>query len=522
MSKFNTRDLRSMGIAPITTGEVPDGTTFEGGAGYSRDAKSDLFLLGVSNFVGEDNFYEPKAVRDARYRDLVRQVTLSDPEWVARFLAWLRNEGNMRSASLVGAAEFAKVRLDNKLNGLSRQVISSVIQRADEPGEMLAYWTSNYGRAIPKPVKRGVADALSRVVSEYSFHKYNRDGGFQIADALELTHPVPKAVWQNELFAYAVNKRHGLPAPVDEAMPLTYNRELFLRNVEVDPSVLLNQTMVRDAGLTWENVLSLGGDKLPKNQLWESVIPSMGYMALLRNLRNFDQAGITKATKDSIAHKLMDPEQVAKSRQLPFRFLSAYKEVSDNAQWGYALEMALDLSLKNIPEFKGLTLILVDTSGSMDHGLSAKSKMTRMEVGALFGSALAQSSDARLFGFADRLFSHVVYPHNSVLSTTKSFMARSGEVGWGTEIWESINVAIQRSGKPKRVIIVTDEQSADSADMYGFPADVPLYFFNLGGYGKSTVPSAGKNLRFNFGGLTDHMFKMIPLIEQGQKGDWPF
>lgn len=512
-----------MGVAPITTSETPDGTTHEGGAGYSRDVKSDLFLLGVSNFVGENTFYEKAGTRDSRFKALVREATLSDPEWVARFLAWLRNEANMRSASLVGAAEFLRARQENKLSGLSRQVISSVIQRADEPGEMLAYWAGNYGRNFPQPLKRGVADACTRVISEYTFHKYNKDtASFRIADVLDLVHPTPKDVRQNELFAYAVAKRHGLPTNIDETLPITHNREEFLKNVQIDPSVLLNQTMVRDAGLTHENVLSLGGDKVEKRLLWESVIPNMGYMALLRNLRNFDQAGIRQDTKLAIGERLRDPEQVAKSRQLPFRFLSAYKEVGDSAFWSFFLEQALDLSLKNIPEFKGKTFILVDTSGSMEAKVSAKSKISMMEVGALFGAALAQSKDAVLMGFANRLFTHEVYPGNSVLSTTKSFIDRAGEVGWGTEIWGNVHKAISLYGTPARVIVVTDEQSADSADQYGFPANVPLYFFNLGGYGKSTVPAAGRKQRYNFGGLTDHTFQLIPLLERGASGDWPF
>ena len=40
---------------------------------------------------------------------------------------------------------------------------SSVLQRADEPGELLAYWLAAHGRAVPKPVKRGVADAAVRL-----------------------------------------------------------------------------------------------------------------------------------------------------------------------------------------------------------------------------------------------------------------------------------------------------------------------------------------------------------------------
>lgn len=42
-------------------------------------------------------------------------------------------------------------------------MIASVLRRPDEPGELLAYWTATYGRAVPKPVKRGIADAVRRI-----------------------------------------------------------------------------------------------------------------------------------------------------------------------------------------------------------------------------------------------------------------------------------------------------------------------------------------------------------------------
>ncbi|MGW7465173.1 alpha/beta fold hydrolase [Streptomyces xantholiticus] len=47
-------------------------------------------------------------------------------------------------------------------------VIATVLQRADEPGELLGYWTARYGRRIPKPVKRGIADAVQRLYDERS------------------------------------------------------------------------------------------------------------------------------------------------------------------------------------------------------------------------------------------------------------------------------------------------------------------------------------------------------------------
>ena len=92
----------------------------------------------------------------------MRELAVTDPEWTAGLLGWLRGEGNLRTASIVGAAEYVRARLDaGATDGPSnRQVIASVLQRPDEPGELLAYWTATYGRNVPKPVKRGVADAV--------------------------------------------------------------------------------------------------------------------------------------------------------------------------------------------------------------------------------------------------------------------------------------------------------------------------------------------------------------------------
>jgi hypothetical protein len=57
-------------------------------------------------------------------------------------------------------------RLAAGLEGGNRRLVGSVLRRADEPGEMLAYWTSRYGRAVPKPVKRGIADTVARLYDE--------------------------------------------------------------------------------------------------------------------------------------------------------------------------------------------------------------------------------------------------------------------------------------------------------------------------------------------------------------------
>ena len=58
----------------------------------------------------------------------------------------------------------------------------------------------------------------------------------------------------------------------------------------------------------------------------------MGYLALLRNLRNFDEAGVpTRWPRGSRGGS--DPAQVARSRLLPMRFLSAYR-AAPSLRWG--------------------------------------------------------------------------------------------------------------------------------------------------------------------------------------------
>jgi hypothetical protein len=129
--------------------------------------------------VGEQTFYEPASNRDTRFAELVHTVAVHDAAWMLGFLTWLRGEANMRSASLVGAAEAVKARLEAAKQGevpngaRNRQLVDAVLQRADEPGELLAYWTSRYGRAIPKPVKRGVGDAVRRLYTEFNLLKYD-------------------------------------------------------------------------------------------------------------------------------------------------------------------------------------------------------------------------------------------------------------------------------------------------------------------------------------------------------------
>ncbi|MER6420170.1 TROVE domain-containing protein [Streptomyces sp. NPDC001137] len=524
MARFNTKAARAQPTSRVTsTGRVL--RSYEGGRGRERDARSELFLLAIANFVSQRTFYESGADRDDRFARLVRRLAVEDPTWTAGLLGWLRGEGNIRSAALVGAAEYVKARLDaGATDGPSnRQVIASVLQRPDEPGELLAYWTATYGRSVPKPVKRGIADAVRRLYSGKSLLKYDTASkGYRFGDILNLVHaaPDPDKPWQGELFQYALDRRHN----PDTAVPPTSNRVLTAHRDLMAVPVAERRAVVTSrrgaerlaaAGMTWEALAGWLQGPMDK-AAWEAVIPSMGVMALVRNLRNFDQAGVSDKVAAQVAARISDPAEVARSRQFPFRYLAAYQH-APSLRWSYPLEQALGHSLANVPALPGRTLVLVDRSGSMWAPLSDRSELNRADAAAIFGTALAlraQDADLVEFGTTSRRLSFD--EGESVLK----ILGRFGDLG-GTDTTSAIRAHYRGQD---RVLIVTDEQytySRHGDPTEQVPANVPVYTWNLAGYRVGHGPS-GKGNRHTFGGLSDAAFRMVPLLESARDADWPW
>jgi hypothetical protein len=245
----------------------------------------------------------------------------------------------------------------------------------------------------------------------------------------------------------------------------------------------------------------------------------MGYMALLRNLRNFDEAGIDNDLQMHVKGILADPDEVKRSRQFPFRFYSAFKATSGN-HWARALGVGLQHSLANVPSLDGGSLILADMSGSMwPWGGSERGKTFPYEQAALFSSALAlRAENPTLVQYGTGSSRIKVDRSKGVLD----HMAKFTSMG-GTATMQAVRDHF-RAGEHKRVIIVTDEQAA--YDRLGgtidslLPEDVFVYTWNVAGY-RAAHGESGPT-RHSFGGLTDQSWGLIPQIELGATQDWPW
>lgn len=550
MAKFNIKDNRTaQSKGPIKTAVVSSGTTGNGAPGFAYDEKSELFLLATNSMFGASKFYETAKAGDDRFVRLVRNVTLADPAWMLNFLTWLRSTGNMRTSAVVGSVEAALIArtlptVKGQEQGWARKLAKAGIGRADEVGEAVAYFFSarpNF--QIPKPLKRGLADAMVKHFNEYTAMKYgsaNSGKEFTPDRLINLLHPAASAPWQSDLFKYLVARRYGEVEIPASLLTLATRKELMDLPVSERRALLSHPQvpqMFKAAGMTWEALAGWIQGPMDK-QAWEAIIPNMGYMALLRNLRNFDEAGVSQQVAGQVATRLGDWAQVEKSKQFPFRFVAAHR-ATNNLRWASALASALEASVRNIPALPGRTLVLVDTSGSMDVPFSEHGEMKRWDAAALFGIALGKAAEHVKGCEVDVVsFSSPGYSYNSrgASASDKPFQLAKGadllsEMGrWqsgGFNIGQGTDTrgAIQRNYRNHdRVILLTDEQanshSYGSVEVGIVPNNRHMFTFNLAGYRYGHAPTGP--YRHAFGGLTDACFPLMDMVERAHSGRWPW
>lgn len=484
-------------------------TNHEGAPAYTLGNELELYSLVCTSLLA-DKFYTGKEKDLDRLLKLVRSCR---PEFVAKLGVYAREEMHLRSIPMVLAVELARATKGNGSGSLVRRMVSRVVQRCDEITEILSYYTvANQDPLKKKPlakianqVKLGLADSFAKF-DEYQMGKYKQeDKAITLRDALFVCHPKPANPEQEALYKKLADKTLETP-------------------------------------FTWETELSAKGNK---PEVWDALVASkkMGYMATLRNLRNMLNAGVADATIDSVCAYLASESAVLKSKQLPFRFFSAYRELIGEKTKNLdrrvteALETAALISAKNINGFdpKDRVLIACDTSGSMGPPISEKSSVARYEVGLVLGSYLFSVVNKCQAGIFGEEWLPVNLPTSQILANTKRLSGFMGKVGHATNGWKVLDWAIKNGQKFNRVVFFTDCQWWDTeADFYASrlvpgghaPAklwaqykqivpDASAYFVDLAGYGNTPI-KAGKNDVWFVAGWNERMFEAIKAIEQGR------
>lgn len=457
----------------------------EGSPAYEPTAYNKLYLQCASALFGEPKFYgdnTPEIINN------IKSMFQTDPEFVLKLAIFCKKELNLRTMPIVMLVEACNATSLKGNSTILRQAGQQIITRADGLTELLSYHLHAYGKPIPKSIKLILADGLNSF-DEYELGKYKKTkSNVKLKDVLFLSHPKPKNAKQQELFNAIATDTLTIP-------------------------------------FTWETFISKNGSS---KESWSAVVPKMGIMAKLRNLRNFLDNDVDPKfyltdfnTKDIIL----------KSKQFPFRFYSAHKMLRNNNNLNTtkvldALETAIEYSIENIPKIPGKTLIAADNSGSMSSTVSGKSKLELREIANLMASFSNKVFDESIVSSFGEDFKIINLSKRNVLSNVDLITQLS--VGYATNGWKVARHLLDNKIFVDRVIIFTDMQLWDNTDCYcdsttlrtawstykkEVNSNAKLYLVDLAGYGTIQFPEHTTNI-VNIGGWSENIFDFIIKYEQ--------
>lgn len=403
-------------------------TNISGNQAYRMTDRAKLVTQVLTSFFNEQKFYGDNS---KEILETVQAVIRQDAAFVSKLAVFARREFNMRSIAHVLTACLA-----HEVQGkpFVRQTVRGIALRGDDVTELMAFYLQTFGKPVPNALKKGINDVLAGF-DEYTLAKYKGEGKtVKMRDLLCLCRPTPK----------------------DEAQSAMWKRC-------IEGSL--------ETPLTWETELSAAGNN---RETWERLIESgkVGYMALLRNLRSILLADPSNVEK--VFARLEDRDAVLRSRQLPFRFLSAYRSVMSIAGSRVldVLETAAEASLENLPKLSGTTVIGIDVSGSMTDHISYDSDVRCSEIALLLGLIANRiCENAIVYTFDTTIEKLAVSRRADIISTTLSTTVRGG----GTNMFLPFHQMLADGVRADRVIILSDNQCNVSctylSDYYSYYAD---------------------------------------------------
>jgi hypothetical protein len=446
-------------------------TNYMGGTSYKMNPIDTLKMVTASSIFGEPQYYRDgefaqKGVRDgitvidrifAKYsiipqefggmktsefmEEIIDEALEYDFEATIRWAKVLREEFFMRlnpQVIMVRAAMHPnRVAFNEKNPGVFSEINDKVMARADEPASQLTYYIyRNDGIAnVPNVLKRNWAKRLERA-SRYDIAKY-KNSAIGMIDTVRVCHANSPIL--DELMSTGTVK--------------------FEEN---------NQTweVLRSSGMGWEEILK------------KCNVP---HMALLRNLRGIFKEIDNRELCADVLKKLENG--VAKGKQFPFRYWSAYKAVEKDAGVNHkplildSLERCMDASCANLPTMKGKTMCLTDNSGSAWGTFNSEyGSVTVAEIDNLSSIIAAKNSEEGYVGkFGDKLLEMHVSKRDGLLSQLDK-LQKLGSVGGATEngIWLFLDRAIRQKEHWDNIFIFSDMQ-AGHGGLYGTSKDCAVY-----------------------------------------------
>lgn len=474
--------------------------TYEGGKGYKRNSlKAWLNFLMGSYF--EPQFYEDRDTQLERFIELTNKIGKEyGPEFVAKCAAFSRDELGLRSVSQLVAAIVNSQQFENK-----RVFFRNFCVRPDDVAEIFAAIDA-LGEKRSHALVRGASDYLSSL-GDYQIGKYKLNGkDYNMYDLINITHAHSAAIDKY--------KAGTLESPD-----------------------------------TWEVAISNSDISEEERDLeWIRLVKEekLGYMALLRNLRNILKAIDHTKSQDALPYlrrQLTDNDKIRKSRVFPYRIYTAWKVVVPNdyqipirgtlsleCQIRDSLSYAFSVAAENVPMLDGNNVAIIDVSGSMDDYISENSEVTYKQAAACQAMTMILKNPETVvikFGTTAKLCQKYDQVCGDCFSYI-DYLVMNENCGYGTDLVDLPNI-LNALGDIDRIFLYSDFQAVDSKSYWFFDdcnsvekfsktvhsMNANVYSFDLSNYSNAVISDDEKIMYLS--GLNDRLYSIIPLLEDSVK-----
>ena len=495
-------------------------TTYEGGKAQEKTLEQEWTNMIFSSFL-QDGFYESGEQYTDRMVDLNNRILAKyGPQFMSKAMNYVRNTLGMRTTSALLAAQLNSENFENK-----RSAFSNYFHRPDDVSEVFAAIDSIGGRRSHALI-RGAADYLSGL-SDYSIGKYKMNGHkYNMYDLINLTHAHSSAIQKY--------KDENLETPE-----------------------------------TWEVKISTAADEDEKAKNWRDLVihNKLGYLALIRNIRNYLPTLSYQEVQDYLVPALINVPAIKKSLVFPYQIYNAYKALRTSANsernrdyWVFdrserehmdfddpfgsektglvidALNNAFIYSIDNIPAIKGNNCVIMDVSGSMNDPWSPTLSIN--EVCSVYAAAMILNNPNNTkvikFGTEAKVFDHhaVIQQIDNVFELI--FMLRQNDnLGYGTNISSAVEKIIYEPYDS--IFLFSDMQVMDNnrqltwyyyvnseqegmihlfSDYFKKYGPIPVFSFDLGNY-HARVDTGFDNV-YPITALSSNVFDFIKLVKDGK------
>lgn len=400
---------------------------------------------------------------------------------------WLRNEMNIRLTPQIILTLCSRHPATQKY---VREYASKIVIRPDEVKTVLMAHRYFFGsKTIKNCLNMGLGDAISKF-SEKALIKYDDSNFPKWKDVLRWLKRKQGWPLSKDLARYFT---HGEVSA--EGTPIAYKRKLLASKKSFDAEA---QLLAKESFANWEVLSSqFATSAKGKSAIWSFGVDNnlIGYMAMLRNLRNLLESCVSDEIIDKVCSKISDREEVLKNRQLPFRFIAArdivknlsYVNRMQASQILGAIDTACDVAAENVEVLPGTTVIFADNSGSMESPVSARSLIScAMAANVLCGIIAKRAEKAYVAAFATDVGPVTFSKKATVLSIAEEVRTADTK-GCSTNAYKCIEWLEKKNIYPDRVIILSDMQCWDSYGGCG-------YFGNLTDAWQRYRKHGGKNV----------------------------